>query len=55
MIDEREAETPVGKAHTLAYQIRPTDGARGYVFLLITAENPGASFQVSMQVASAAF
>ena len=55
MIDERETATPVGKAHTLAYQIRPTNGAKGFVFTLITAAKPGAAFQVSMQVASATF
>ena len=55
VVDDKETATAAGKTRVLAYQIRPPNGAKGFVFLLIAAQNPNGAFQASMQVAAAAF
>lgn len=54
-LDEKKVPTPVGEALSLVYGVRATTEKRGFAFTLLTAENPGSSFQVSMQVARAVF
>ena len=54
-LDDRKVPTPVGEARSLVYSVRPAAGQSGYAFTLLTSEKAGGAFQVSMQVARAAF
>jgi acyl-coenzyme A synthetase/AMP-(fatty) acid ligase len=55
IFDQQNRLTPVGEARSLVYSVRPTTGPNGFLFTLLTSQNPGSAFQVSMQVARSVF
>ena len=55
IFDQQNRLTPVGEARSLEYSVRPTTGPNGFLFTLLTSQNPGSAFQASMQVARSVF
>ncbi|WP_176059546.1 hypothetical protein [Paraburkholderia sp. BCC1876] len=53
VVEDKILPSPAGPLHELVYQMSATDAATGFVFTLLTAENPGGAFQASLQVAAA--
>ncbi|WP_408367849.1 NMCC_0638 family (lipo)protein [Paraburkholderia sediminicola] len=53
VVEDKILPSPAGQLHELVYQMSATDSATGFVFTLLTAENPGGAFQASLQVAAA--
>jgi hypothetical protein len=51
IVEDKTVPTPSGQARSLIYKIKAPDSPVGFLFTMLTAERPGAAFQVSLQLA----
>jgi hypothetical protein len=48
IVGDTTEDTPSGKAHSLAYAVRPPQSEIGFSFVMLTVDRPGGPFQASI-------